>query len=77
MTMLTNKQLNKNFHKDVKHSQVFLISSHFLNKWERVHFYFKGVLWLSGRALDSESRGFGFDPNWQHCVCVVSLSEAP
>ena len=32
-----------------------------------------GVQWLSGRVLDSRSRGRGFDPHWHHCV--VSLSK--
>ena len=24
--------------------------------------------WLSGRVLDSRSRGCGFEPHWRHCV---------
>ena len=30
-----------------------------------------GKQWLSGRVLDSRSRGCGFEPNRQHCL--VSL----
>ena len=30
----------------------------------------KGAQWLSGRVLDSKSRGRGFEPHW-----VVSLSK--
>ena len=27
-----------------------------------------GALWLSGRVLDSRSKGFGFEPHQTHCV---------
>ena len=33
----------------------------------------EGARWPCGRALDSESRGPGFDPHKGHCV--VSLSQ--
>ena len=26
---------------------------------------------LSGRVLDSRTRGRGFEPHWQHCVVVL------
>ena len=33
----------------------------------------KGAQWLSGRVLDSRSKGRGFEPHRRHCV--VSLSK--
>ena len=32
-----------------------------------------GVQWLSGRMVDSRSRGCGFEPHRSHCI--VSLSK--
>ena len=34
---------------------------------------YEGAQWLSGRVLDSRSKGRGFEPHWRHCV--VSLSK--
>ena len=32
----------------------------------------KGAHWLSGRVLDSRSRGRGFESHWLHCVESLS-----
>ena len=32
---------------------------------------FEGAQWLSGRVLDSRSRGRGFEPHRRHCVVVL------
>ena len=36
-------------------------------------FLIQGAQWLSGRVLDSRSKGRGFEPHRRHCV--VSLSK--
>ena len=30
-----------------------------------------GVQWLSGRVLDSRTKGHRFEPHWPHCVVVL------
>ena len=36
-----------------------------------------GAQWLSGRVLDSRSRGCGFEPHRRHCVVSLSKSINP
>ena len=36
-----------------------------------VNLVFEGAQWLSGRVLDSRSRGCGFEPYRRHCVVVL------
>ena len=39
------------------------------------HLGLLGAWWLSGRVLDSRSRGCWFEPHWRHCMhWLVSLS---
>ena len=33
--------------------------------------YIQGAQWLSGRVLDSRSKGHGFEPHPRHCVVVL------
>ena len=36
-----------------------------------------GAQWLSGRVLDSRSRGRGFEPQRRHCVVSLSKTYNP
>ena len=35
------------------------------------HMAVMGAQWLSGRVLDSRSKGCGFEPHQRHCVVVL------
>ena len=37
----------------------------------------RGVRWLSGRVIDSGSRGYGFEPHRRHCVLSLSKTLYP
>ena len=36
-----------------------------------------GAQWLSGRLLDSRSKGRGFEPHWRYCVVVLEQDIYP
>ena len=40
-------------------------------------FFDAGTEWLSGRMLDSRSRGCGFEPHRRHCVVSLSKMRYP
>ena len=36
-----------------------------------------GVQWLSGRVLNSKSRGHGFEPHGHHCAVSLGMNFDP
>ena len=62
----TDAQRESNFSQIIFNTKVFKlkrIPANFLSP--------EGAQWLSGRVLDSRSKGRGFEPHRRHCVVVL------